>query len=71
MGVSDRRLDVVVKYTKAGNPYLALPYSAAEMDKTRRGLNDTPTVVGDYRRPQGQPQRQLQEEPHPREREQP
>jgi hypothetical protein len=61
---------VVVKYTKDGLPYRTPPYSAAEKEQMRKGLNDTPIVVGRYRKPQGQPQQQPQEEPHPGEREQ-
>jgi hypothetical protein len=63
---------VVVKYTKDGAPYLMPPYTAAEKERLYRGLNDTPTVVGRYRKqPQDQQQRPQQEEPHPREGEQP
>jgi hypothetical protein len=62
---------VVVKYTKSGAPYRTPPYSAAEKEQMSKGLNDTPTVVGRYRKPQGQPQQQPQEEPHLGEREQP
>jgi hypothetical protein len=54
---------VVIKYTKAGNPYRTPPYSAAERAEISKGLNDTPTVVGHYRKPpQGKPQRPQQQE---------
>ena len=63
---------MVVRYTKDGKPaYIAPPYTAAEKKALFSGLNDTPTVVGRYRKPQGQQQQQPQEEQRPHEDEQP
>jgi len=64
---------LVVRYTKDGKPaYIAPPYTAAEKKALFSGLNDTPTVVGRYRKPQDQQQhRQQHGEQHPREGEQP
>ena len=69
----NEEVDVVIKYTKDGVPaYIAPPYTAAEKEQLRRGLNDTPTVVGRYRKPQGQQQHQPQQGvQRPREGEQP
>jgi hypothetical protein len=63
---------VVVRYTKEGRPaYIGPPYTRAEREEISRGLNDTPIVVGRYRKPpQGQQQPQQQGEQHPREDEQ-
>jgi hypothetical protein len=67
-----QEVDVVTRYTKCGLPYRTPPYSAAEQEERRKGLNDTPITVGRYRKPQGQQQRQQpQEEQHPRDDEQP
>jgi hypothetical protein len=62
---------MVIKYTKGGAPYLTPPYSAAEKAEISRGLNDTPTVVGRYRKPQDQPQQSPQAVPRHRDDEQP
>jgi len=64
---------VVVRYTKDGRPaYIGPPYTKAEKKELFRGLNDTPIVVGRYRKPQGQQQHQPQQgEQRPREGEQP
>jgi hypothetical protein len=59
---------MVIKYTKCGLPYRTPPYSAAEQEERRKGLNDTPTIVGRYRKPQGQEQQPHQAAQHPRER---
>jgi hypothetical protein len=46
---------VVVRYTKCGLPaYIGPPYTKAEKEELFKGLNDTPTVVGRYRKPQGE-----------------
>ena len=48
------------------------PYRAAEKAELFRGLNDTPTVVGRYRKPQDQQHHQPQQgEQRPRDDEQP
>ena len=64
---------MVVRYTKDGRPaYIGPPYTKAEKKELFRGLNDTPIVVGRYRKPQGQQQHQPQQgEQRPREGEQP
>ena len=66
-------MNVVVRYTKDGRPaYIGPPYTKAEKKELFRGLNDTPIVVGRYRKPQGQQQHQPQQaEQRPREGEQP
>ena len=66
-------MNVVVRYTKDGRPaYIGPPYTKAEKKELFRGLNDTPIVVGRYRKPQGQRQHQPQQgEQRPREGEQP
>ena len=66
-------MNVVVRYTKDGRPaYIGPPYTKAEKKELFKGLNDTPIVVGRYRKPQGQQQHQPQQgEQRPREGEQP
>jgi hypothetical protein len=72
VGRNAQDVDLVVRYTKGGAPYLMPPYSAAEKKELFKGLNDTPTVVGRYRKPQDQQQPQLQQaEQRPHEDEQP
>jgi hypothetical protein len=40
---------MVIRYTKAGNPYRTPPYSRAEMEEIRRGLNDPPIAIWRHR----------------------
>jgi hypothetical protein len=49
---------MVIRYTKDGSPYRMPPYSRAEMEELRRGINNPPVSYFSSRRSAQPPQDQ-------------